>query len=651
MRQFFQKENIFFWVIIFIAAVLRFYNYWNWSFSHDEIGAFVRLNYSSFSELIKEGVQNNDTHPAFVQLFLWGWTKVFGLSEAAVRLPFVLAGIGSTALVYFIAKKWFGVFPAYFSSLAMAILSFPIIYSQLARPYSFGLFFSLLAVLCWTNLLFGNNKKLYPTAVLYGIATVLCMLTHYFAFFIAMLVAASGFFFIKKETWKPYLLSGAIALLIFLPHISISWHQFFFMKGIGQWLAKPETDFLWKFILYCFNDSPLVVISIAVLFLTSLLIYHLEISISRFHILSIAWFIIPFAAGYYYSVRVNPVLQNSVLLFSFPFLLLFIFSFFKEGTGKMNMILLGSFVIILLCSTLFEEKVFKKEYFGVFKEINKDVIKLREKYGTKNVSAVLNTSSRGIFNFYFAQMNEAVPFDYFAGDDSSAILYMKNKIDSCKTDFFLYGWSNFRSPYEIPELIKRKYPFTVYDDKHFNSQLTLFRQNKSYKRDTLFYFHTGFDAPSFSKMLTLDSLKTDSTHSCSGKYSLAPSSKNNFCVTLRTTVKKLCGEDFNAKNHSCFNVSAMILPKDTFNAQLVMQLGRPDEKFEWHAKLLNKIVKPNGKWQEIFGTFEIPESAFPDDEIYIYIWNPGKNSFYLDDFTVSSFADSKYNYYKTSYRK
>ena len=195
MKKLFQEKLVFAFIIS-IAAILRLWNYSGWSFSHDEIGALVRLNYSSFTELIKEGVRNHDTHPALVQIFIWLWTSIFGLSEAAVRLPFVIIGIASVALLYLIAKKWFGYTTACFASLTLAMLDFPILYSQLARPYSFGLFFSLLAVWCWTNLLFGSGKNIYRKAILYGLATVLCMLTHYFAFFFAMIIAVTGLFFL-----------------------------------------------------------------------------------------------------------------------------------------------------------------------------------------------------------------------------------------------------------------------------------------------------------------------------------------------------------------------------------------------------------------------------------------------------------------------
>lgn len=644
---------------------MRLWNYWNWSFTHDELGAFVRLNYTSFSEWIAQGVRDNDTHPAFTQIFIFLWAKLFGLSEASIRLPFILAGTGSVALLFYIARKWFGLTTAYFASLSLALLEFPILYSQLARPYSFGLFFSLLAVWCWTRLLFGNGSKIYLKAVFYGMATVLCMLTHYFAFFFAMIVALTGFFFIKKETWKPYIVSGLVAIALFIPHISISLHQFS-MGGIGQWLSKPEKDYLWKHILYGFNDSPLVVIIIAVISILSILIYHLEISFSKYQAICIAWFLTPFLAGYYYSVYVNPVLQHSTLLFSFPFLLLFLFSFFKESKIKFNDISLGSLGVILLFSTVIEKKFYKREGFGVFKEINQAVIALQKKHGKENITIALNTTSKEIFDFYFQQANESVDYDFFAGDDSLFIPDMLKKIEDSKTPYFMYGWSNFKNPFEIHEIIKRKYPCVIYDEQHFNSQLTLFGKNDSCKRDTISHTHIGFELSSQGRKreIKYDTTQIDTINVHSGKYSLSIKSKNKYGITLRGIVKQLFKD-----NAGCINVSAWIYTQGKFNAQLVMDIGQPTGKRDWKAKLLPKfinlpsprtteeskvgsIARGSGvRWQQVFATFELPSSAFPDDEVKIHIWNPGKNSFYLDDITISSFADSKYDPYAPSYRK
>ena len=622
----FSEEKIIFAIIIVIASILRLWNCWNWSFTHDELSAIVRLRYDSFSALIANGIRP-DGHPAFVQLFLYIWTKLFGFSELAVRLPFAVAGIGSVALLFFIARKWFGFATACFTSLTLAILDFPILYSQQARPYSFGLFFCLLAVLCWTNLLFGTGRRIYLKIILYGVATALCMLTHYFSFLFAMIVAATGFLFLKKETVKPYLFSGVVAVLLFLPHISISIYQFS-LSGVGELLAKPGNDFLWKFILYAFNDSPLVVITVAVLFSISVLLYHMDITFSKFQFICIAWFVLPFVAGYYYSLKVNPVLQYSTLIFSFPFLPMFLFSFFKDKNRKLRNILLTSTAIILLFSSFVEQEFYKREYFGVFKEINQTVSDLQKKYGKENIKTILNTSDKQIMNFYFERWHDTIPYDFFMGDDSLFISDMSKEIDSCKTPYFIYGWSNFRSPYEIPEMIKRKFPCVLYDEKHFNSEVTLFGKNDSCRRDTIFYAAIGFDRRSTEReriYFIWDSTKKDTLRSHSGKYSLSSESKDKFCITLRTSVKNIFRD-----NSGCVNVSAQVYTKGKFNSQFVMEVG---------------------KWQEIFATFELPASAYPDDEVRIYLWNPGKNTFYLDDFTVSSFADSKYDYYKTTVRK
>jgi hypothetical protein len=638
----FPQEKLVFGAIILLAAILRFWNYWNWSFSHDEIGAFVRLNYSGFSELIAQGVRDHDTHPALVQVFLWAWTKLFGLSEAAVRLPFVIAGIGSVALLYVIAKKWFSYATACFSSLTLAILNFPVLYSQLARPYSFGLFFCLLAAWCWTNLLFGTGKNIYRKAIFYGLATALCMLTHYFAFFFAMMMAATGLFFLKKENWKAYLLSGAVAIVLFIPHISVSLHQFG-MGGVGEWLSKPGKDYLWKFILYSLNDSPLVVVTIAIVSLLSVLLYNMDIKFSKFQAICIAWFMIPFLAGYYYSVMVNPVLQYSTLLFSFPFLLLFVFSFFKEKNERFNNISLAGLGIILLFSTVVEQKAYKQEYFGVFKEINVAVADLQTKYGKENITITLNTSTKDIFDFYFKQNKEEVNFDFEAGDDSSYIADMLKKIDACKTPYFMYGWSNFRSPYEIPEIIKRKFPCILYDEQHFNSEVTLFGKNDSCRRDTIFYTNTGFEKR--APILEYDTTRIDSLHAHSGKHSLFIESKTKYCITYKTTVKQLF------KDNTCVSLCAWVCPQGKFDAQLVIDIGQPTGKRDWQAKLLPKFIKNKEGWNQVFATFELPADAYPDDEVKIHLWNPNKNSFYLDDVTITSFSDSKYDYYAPSFRK
>ena len=182
----------------------------------------------------------------------------------------------------------------------------------------------------------------------------------------------------------------------------------------------------------------------------------------------------------------------------------------------------------------------------------------------------------------------------------------------------------------------------VYDEKHFNSQITLFGKLDSCKRDSVFYLRTDFEK--YRPVFLYDTSKFDTSHFHSGKRSLYIDPKSEFCIMVKSSAKNIFIEN------NCLNISTWIFPTDTFNAEMVMDVG-DKTNHEWRSILLKPFVKSIGKWQEVFATFKLSASAFPDDEVKIYLWNPGKNSFYLDDFTISAFADSKYNYYEISYRK
>ena len=93
-------------LILVVAAGLRFFNYAEIPFTHDEFSALSRLHYTDFSTLISEGVMP-DGHPAGIQVFLYYWVRLFGPEEWIVKLPFTIFGLLSVWLVYKIASRWF----------------------------------------------------------------------------------------------------------------------------------------------------------------------------------------------------------------------------------------------------------------------------------------------------------------------------------------------------------------------------------------------------------------------------------------------------------------------------------------------------------------------------------------------------------------
>ena len=78
------------WALIIVAVGLGL-RLWNlgFSYSNDELSALSRVRFDSFAQLVRDGFYV-DGHPGGIQVFLFYWVKLFGMSEWAVRLPFAL---------------------------------------------------------------------------------------------------------------------------------------------------------------------------------------------------------------------------------------------------------------------------------------------------------------------------------------------------------------------------------------------------------------------------------------------------------------------------------------------------------------------------------------------------------------------------------
>ena len=181
---------------------------------HDEFSAVFRTYFDSFSQLIEQGVLP-DSHPAGVQVFIYYWIKLFGLSEASLKFPFILLGTFSVYLIYLIGKQWFGKSSGLLSASVFAVMQFGVFYSQLARPYSPGLLFVLLSTYFWTKIVFEqNNKKLVVAG--YVLAAVLASYSHMFSLLFIIVQGVSGLFFLKKSSFLKYIFVNAAVLLLYI---------------------------------------------------------------------------------------------------------------------------------------------------------------------------------------------------------------------------------------------------------------------------------------------------------------------------------------------------------------------------------------------------------------------------------------------------
>ena len=625
-------------IILIIGLILRFYNLDGFSLSNDELSALSRIRFDNLKDLIIQGVKTSDFHPAGVQIFLYYWTKIFGISVFAVRFPFAVTGAFSIVLIFLIGSRWFNKTTGLFAALAVSFLEFPLLYSQIARPYSSGLFVSLLMILFWTLLLFGKNDKkriFYLTG--YVISTTLCMYNHYFSFLFAIIVGLTGLFFLQKSTYKSYLTGGVLATLLFLPHLSITLHQFS-QSVEDTWVSKPENDYLLKHIQYTLNDSKLLFYLFLSISIFSALLYYKNIKWSKFHIISLVWFILPFLIGYTYSIYIIPVLQYSILIFSFPCFLMFIFSFFKADFKPVNIGLFALTGVILIYSTVWEQKYYKTQHFGEFKAIAEDVVNWNQKYGSENITQTININGEYYIDYYLKHLNSNLKFErYIFNNDAKDVKAMVDLVNNSTTAYFLHAWSTKYNPYEISEIIKRKYPVIAEQQLFFNSEVTLYKKAPDYQRQVLFYNKNDFESnyPNWSG----DTASFNREITYSGNYAFRLDSLNEFSPDFTSPV----GEVYlDSAQFVTIFLKAWLAENATGN--IVMTFESDGKMYDWHGVRMEDFVGSANKWGEVIMTRKLPEQARKEDKIKIYAWNTGKKIIYVDDIELVYYGDSRYHY-------
>ena len=360
-------DKVFLSVILLIAAALRLYQLDSVPFMHDEFSALSRTSYDSFSELIQQGIKI-DSHPAGTQLFLYYMVKLFGWNEFWLKLPFALMGIASVFLIFKIGQQWFNTNVGLISAAFVTVSELFLFYSQLMRPYSSGLFCVLLFVYYWNRMLFIDEKPSVKVCVGFALSAFLSSQMHNFSLAQAGLIYLAGLLFLKKDNKlqiKAYLLSGVVALILFLPTSPIFYHQLFVNGGIGGWLSMPKASFIIDFFRYSLNYSYLFIFGFIIIviypFIRGKVNNDKKILL---RIVGLALFMIPFVLAFVYSKLKEPILQFSTLIFGYPFLIITLFSFYDDKKIKMleKTIVIGFILLVGITSLIIDRQYYKQVY-------------------------------------------------------------------------------------------------------------------------------------------------------------------------------------------------------------------------------------------------------------------------------------------------
>lgn len=194
------------WLILLLGLVLRIISL-NQSLWLDEaINTLAVKNYS-LVDLITQYARA-DFHPPGWFIILWFWTKIFGYSEIAVRIPSVIFGLLTIWIVYSIGKKLISKELGIIAALLLSINPLHVYYSQEARMYALATLAVSVNILVILKLVKGEKLNF----IFLIFSNIFVLISDYLAYFIF----SAEFIFLlnyKKDLIKKWLIALSSALL------------------------------------------------------------------------------------------------------------------------------------------------------------------------------------------------------------------------------------------------------------------------------------------------------------------------------------------------------------------------------------------------------------------------------------------------------
>ena len=128
--------------------------------------------------------------------------------------------------------------------------------------------------------------------------------------------------------------------------------------------------------------------------------------------------------------------------------------------------------------------------------------------------------------------------------------------------------------------------------------------------------------------MNLNTLSKDKAHS--GKFSSKLDSLTEYGFGFSNTFNNLSDTLPLSVDVSVW----LYYPQLKTNGVLVLSIDSIGTNIFWKGVPLGDSIKTANQWQEIKVTFELPKKIMPSDQLRIYVLNPEKRLFYMDDLSL-----------------
>ena len=413
------------WPVLLISAVaffLRFYNLSYQSLSVEE-GLSWFFSRGLFADIPGNLLKLKELHPPLYFFFLNVWMMLGGGdSELLLRLPSAFFSFACVPLVYLLGVRILQKKVAILASLLMAVSAFVVPCSQEVRMYAMGMFLILSSFyFLWR---WQEERQAYM-GVLYVVATIMALYTHYFFLFIW--VGQIAFMFLQKEVYETilhqWIAALAVVAIFFLPWVPSFFEQASFDKvsalggaasfrdllvlirdlSFSRLFSDPQSS------SYQSNLDPMTILGLISLFIV--VAGFLDLMDKQKAFLG-AYFIVPLVAAFglaYVTTSFAIFLPKYFILASPAFFLLLANGLFQIRS-KLIFLLVAALFLFINCQALFNW--FKAPQYGhaEWREIAKS---LAQRYATGDLIVVQPAEGRPVLLYYLREKYQIGGYDFF----------------------------------------------------------------------------------------------------------------------------------------------------------------------------------------------------------------------------------------------
>lgn len=261
----------------------------------------------------------HDVHPPLYALFLHYWMSLFGTSEIAVRMPSLIAGIGTIMVALAMFRPLIGNKPSIVFGLLFALGYGPIWYSLEARSYA-------IIILLSTTLLGISLRVLDQAATqkvdtrqlgLFSLNAAILSLFHYFGLIIS---CAYGVVLIVMLTRHRNIIIRLVLWSMPAAAISLSWtiyHYYVIPNGLvnNLWITPSSIEVFYKFLIFSFGNGYLSIFWIVAIPILMTVLFYAESQWRHFIIFAVASTAVGVSLALLISMRHPMITDRNLLVF------------------------------------------------------------------------------------------------------------------------------------------------------------------------------------------------------------------------------------------------------------------------------------------------------------------------------------------------